>query len=179
MPAAAGILQHLAPDATACFSFVIPTPVPRKRLSRGLSRRCSLLPAAHKGRSATTFINMPSPCMRNEQVSFREWGSHQGCCLSLGQMHPRWAQKAEAPTKRTISDFVWRHVTIIYRKEKVILQYWSYSAASKMTGMTPGQKTSAKTTKCSAQPTGKPWKAGLCLADPQNIFPNTCAHKPS
>lgn len=74
------------------------------------------------------------PCMRNEQVPVREWGSCQGCCLSLGQMYSRWVQQAEAPIKGTSSDFVWRHVTIIYKKDKVILQYWSYSAASKMTG---------------------------------------------
>lgn len=43
--------------------------------------------------------------------------------------------------------------------------------------MISGYKTSAETTKHSAQLIGKSWKAGLCLADPQTTFPNTRVHK--
>lgn len=38
-------------------------------------------------------------------------------------------------------------------------------------------KTSAETTNHSAELTRKPWKAGLCLADAQTIFPNIRVHK--
>lgn len=68
-------------------------------------------------------------------------------------------------------------MSIIYRKEKVILQYWSYSAASKMIEHDIRLKTSAETTNHSAELTRKPWKAGLCLADAQTIFPNIRVHK--
>lgn len=67
MPAAAGALQGFAPSETACFSFVIPTPVPHKRLSRCLSRRCGLLPAMHEGVPPPSFTCLQL-CTRNEQA---------------------------------------------------------------------------------------------------------------
>lgn len=104
-------------------------PVPWKRLSM----THGLLPATHEGLpppSSTGF----QPCKSNEQAPVGEWRSQQGSCPSSGQTHPKEAQQAQGLTERISSNLsVWRHMSIIYRKEKVILQYWSYSAASKMT----------------------------------------------
>lgn len=98
MPAAAGILQQLAPDATACCSFVIPIPIPHKGLSKGLSRRCASQAAGHKGLPPPSSTCL-QPHTRNEWAPVGERGSCQG-----RQMYPRQAQQAEAPTERTGSD---------------------------------------------------------------------------
>lgn len=91
------------PDASTCFSFVIPTPIPQKRLSRGLSRRCGLLPATYEGAPPPSSTCL-QPCTRNEQAPAGEQGSCGGSCPSTGQTYPRQTQQGEAPTKRTGSD---------------------------------------------------------------------------